>query len=74
MKERKVRALREIRLDRTEPVQSLEKDDVCTVEEVVENWIILRRENGSSCLVDRIDFERGFEAAEDLPGVISGGN
>ena len=53
MKERKVKARYGIVLDHGE---GLAKDDVCTVEEVVENWIILQREDGSSCMVDRIDF------------------
>ncbi len=68
---RKVRALHEIRLDRTDPGKKLEEGDVCDVEELVENWIILRKKDGSSCMVDLFDFERGFEAAEDLPGAIS---
>ncbi len=68
---KKVRALHEIRLDRTDPGKKLEEGDVCDVEELVENWIILRKKDGSSCMVDLFDFERGFEAAEDLPGAIS---
>ena len=42
-----------------------------TEEELLENWIILRKQDGSSCMVDVMDFERGFEAAEDLPQAIS---
>ena len=68
---RKVKAIREIKLDKTDPGKKLEKDELCTVEELVENWIILRKQDGSSCMVDLMDFERGFEAAEDLPGAIS---
>jgi len=58
-----VRALHSILLECTEPAEMLEKDSVCQVEDVVENCVILRREDGSSCMVDRLDFERGFEAA-----------
>lgn len=65
---KKVKALHEIRLDRTDPKQKLDKGEVCGVEELLENWIILRKKDGSSCMVDLLDFERGFEAAEDLPG------
>ena len=68
---KKVKAIREIKLDKTDPGKKLEKDELCAVEELVENWIILRRQDGSSCMVDVMDFERGFEAAEDLPGAIS---
>ena len=67
---KKVKAVREIKLDKTDPGKKLEKDEVCAVEELVENWIILRKKDGSSCMVDLMDFERGFEAAEDLPGAI----
>ena len=38
---RKVKAIREIKLDKTDPGKKLEKDELCTVEELVENWIIL---------------------------------
>ena len=68
---KKVKAIREIKLDKTDPGKKLEKDEVCAVEELVENWIILRKKDGSSCMVDLVDFERGFEAAEDLPGAIA---
>lgn len=68
---KKVKAIREIKLDKTDPGKKLEKDEVCAVEELVENWIILRKKDGSSCMVDLMDFERGFEAAEDLPGAIA---
>ena len=67
---KRVRALYEILLDKTEPHRKVEKDEICGVEELVEDWIILRRQDGSSCMVDLIDFERGFEAAEDLPGIV----
>ncbi len=60
---KEVRALYDILLDKTGPGQKLEKGSVCEVEEVVENCVILRREDGSSCMVDLLDFERGFEAA-----------
>ncbi len=62
---KKVKALHEIKLDKTDPGKKLERGDVCTVEELVENWIIRRRNDGSSCMVDLLDFERGFEATED---------
>ncbi|MBR3555100.1 MAG: hypothetical protein IKN89_04245 [Oscillospiraceae bacterium] len=68
---KKVKAIREIKLDKTDPGKKLEKDELCAVEELVENWIILRKQDGSSCMVDVMDFERGFEAAEDLPEAIS---
>ena len=68
--EKKVKALYEISLDKTDPSQKLEKGDVFAVEELVENWIILRKKDGTSCMVDVIDFERGFEATDELPGVI----
>ena len=68
---RKVRTIREIKLDKTDPGKQLDKDEICAVEELVENWIILRKQDGSSCMVDLADFERNFEAAEDLPGAIS---
>ncbi len=68
---RKVRTVREIKLDRTDPGKKMEAGEVCAVEEVLEEWIILRRQDGSSCMVDLIDFERGFEAAEDLSGEIA---
>ena len=68
---RKVRTVREIKLDRTDPGKKMEKGEVCAVEEVLEEWIILRRQDGSSCMVDLIDFERGFEAAEELSGEIA---
>lgn len=68
---KRVKAIREIKLDRTDPGKKLEKGETCAVEELVENWIILRRQDGCSCMVDLIDFERNFEAAEDLPGAIS---
>ena len=58
-----VKALHSIRLEGTETAEMLEKGSVCQVEEVVENCVILRREDGSSCMVDLLDFERGFEAA-----------
>ena len=67
---KKVKAIREIKLDKTDPDKKLEKGELCAVEELLENWIILRKKDGSSCMVDLIDFERGFEAAEDLPGAI----
>ena len=60
-----VKALYDILLDRTEPAEMLEKDSVCAVEEVVENCVVLQRQDGSSCMVDRIDFERGFEALNE---------
>ncbi len=68
---KKVKAIREIKLDKTDPGKKLEKGELCAVEELLENWIILRKQDGSSCMVDVMDFERGFEAAEDLPGAIS---
>ena len=68
---KKVKAIREIKLDKTDPGKKLEKGELCAVEELLENWIILRKQDGSSCMVDLLDFERGFEAAEDLPGAIS---
>ena len=68
---KKVKAIREIKLDKTDPGKKLEKGELCAVEELLENWIILRKQDGSSCMVDLVDFERGFEAAEDLPGAIS---
>ena len=68
---KQVKAIREIKLDKTDPGKKLEKDELCAVEELVENWIILRKQDGSSCMVDVMDFERGFEAAEDLPEAIS---
>ena len=68
---KKVKAIREIKLDKTDPGKKLEKGELCAVEELLENWIILRKQDGSSCMVDLMDFERGFEAAEDLPGAIS---
>ena len=62
MKDRRVKARYGIVLDHEE---NLEKDDICTVEDVVENWVILRREaDGSSRMVDRVAFERGFDALE----------
>ena len=60
-----VKALYDILLDKAEPAEMLEKDSVCAVEDVVDSCVILRREDGSSCLVDRIDFERGFEALNE---------
>ena len=68
---KKVKAIREIKLDKTDPGKKLEKGELCAVEELLENWIILRKKDGSSCMVDLMDFERGFEAAEDLPGAIA---
>ena len=62
---KKVKAIREIKLDKTDPGKKLEKDEVCAVEELVENWIILRKKDGSSCMVDLVDFERGFEALNE---------
>ena len=38
----------DILLDRMGPGQKLEKGETCTVEEVMENLIILRRETGES--------------------------
>ena len=64
MKEKRVRPLTEILLDRMGPGQKLEKDEECTVEEVIENLIILRRQNGESCMVELSDFERHFRAEE----------
>ncbi len=63
-KEKRVRALTEILLDRMGPGQKLEQDEICTVEEVIENLIILRRETGDSCMVALSDFERHFLAEE----------
>ena len=63
-KEKRVRAMTEILLDRMGPGQKLEKDEECTVEEVIENLIILRRETGDSCMVALSDFERHFLAEE----------
>ena len=68
---KKVKAIREIKLDKTDHGKKLEKGELCAVEELLENWIILRKQDGSSCMVDVMDFERGFEAAEDLPQAIS---
>ena len=65
MMKKRVKAVHDILLDKTEPVQSLEKGEVCEVEEVVESWIILRKTDGSSCMVDLVDFERGFEALNE---------
>ena len=63
-KEKRVRALVDILLDRMGPGQKLEKGETCTVEEVIENLIILRRETGESCMVELSDFERHFRAEE----------
>lgn len=63
-KEKRVRALTEILPDRMGPGQKPEKDEECTVEEVIENLIILRRETGGSCMVPLSDFERHFRAEE----------
>ena len=63
-KEKRVRALTEILLDRMGPGEKLEKGEECAVEEVIENLIILRRETGESCMVPLSDFERHFQAEE----------
>ena len=63
-KEKRVRALIDILLDRMGPGQKLERGETCTVEEVMENLIILRRETGESCMVELSDFERHFLAEE----------
>ena len=68
---KKVRALYDILLDKTDPKQKLAQGELYGVEELLENWIIRRKKDGGSCMVDLIDFERGFEAAEDLPQAIS---
>ena len=59
-KEKRVRTKTEILLDRMGPGQKLNQDEICTVEEVIENLIILRRETGESCIVELSDFERHF--------------
>jgi len=68
MRKKQVRLKYDLMPDKTDPSLRLEKDSVFTVEDVVESWVILRRENGTSCMVDIPDFERGFEALGECPG------
>ncbi len=62
MEERKVIAMFDLILDKAEPPVFLKKGTVCAVEDVIEDWIILRLEDGASCMTDIPTFEVGFEA------------
>ena len=44
--------------------QEAKKGEVCTVEEVLEEQVIFQKRDGNSRMVDLLDFERNFEAAE----------
>lgn len=62
MSEKRVRNIDVIELDEHVPPLRLEKGGEFIVEDVVENYIILRSEDGPSFMVDLPTFEVGFEA------------
>lgn len=62
MSEKRVIAVHDLVLDKAEPPVFLKKGTICAVEDVIEDFIILRLEDGSSCMADVPTFEVGFDA------------
>ncbi len=62
MSEKRVIAIYDLVLDKAAPAVNIPKGTVCAVEDVIENWVILRLADGSSCMVDIPTFEVGFDA------------
>ena len=62
MSEKRVIAVYDVTLDKATPPVVVPKGTVCAVEDVVENWVILRMADGSSCMADVPTFEIGFAA------------
>ena len=62
MGEKRVIAVHDLVLDKALPTVTIPKGTVCAVEDVMENWVILRMADGSSCMADIPTFEIGFAA------------